>query len=995
MCGLALLVGMLIALPASLCAQSIGSSNPLETGTPATGRQAKGKKPAGVRQSDGDREALRRRAEEAADKAAVLRQRQNGKELSAAITLFQESARLFQAGHFYSDAAGADLQAGEIYFTLSKYKNALSSYQEALNLGGNSPELLCRARSRMARTYATTGQNTEAEDCSKKALQECSALPDPKLRAEALEARGEAFYNSGQSAESVELFSRARELFAEAKDENGQAQALLMLAYARFGDQRAESLQLAGEALRLWSSNQNHHGVAEARSALGIFAATTDEFETAQCNYQQSLPVFQQTGDKDNEASVLNGIGYASRETGDVQTSLEYYQQAKTAFASVQDLLGEGEAIAGMGKALLAMRRYPSLLPLYRAKLRLAQQTRNIKQEASALADMAEVYEVEHEYAKAETLYRRALAAYHSADSDQGVGAVLIRLAHLHAGQGRYSQAISFLESARELKSKTGQVEDLARIHYELASIDRRLNRLDDARAAIEKTIEIIESQRLKIAKFDSRAGYFASVHKYYALYIQVLMLLHGQHPEQGFMQLAFEASEKSKVRALLDLLNASGQESPCDELLRRQLAPAETTGARAADAEQAASAAPVLTLKQIQAEIESDGTVLLEYALGDEKSYVWVVDQKQIVAHELPQSAKIRRLARLFRDTLTARQPRSGESLDQYQNRVRSADVAYPLLARQLSRLLLGPMDLARAGRLLIVPDGFLQYIPFSALLLPEAGANHAVLISHHEVVVLPSGSALDTLRRAAVKRMPPTRTAVVIADPVVERDDPRVAHARNSTRKKSQEQPPVLKIALRGAEAYIARLPGSRAEAETIRQVLGPQDVLVAWDFNASRDAVLQGLLEHYRLVHFATHGIIDARHPEMSGLILSLVNESGQQQDGYLRLGDIYKLKLSADLVVLSACNSALGKDLESEGTIGLPRGFLYAGARSVIASLWKVDDEAAADFTKGLYARMQRGESPSSAIRGAQLEMSRGRKWPAPFYWAAFVLQGDYK
>src|SRR5262249_5846993 len=162
---------------------------------------------------------------------------------------------------------------------------------------------------------------------------------------------------------------------------------------------------------------------------------------------------------------------------------------------------------------------------------------------------------------------------------------------------------------------------------------------------------------------------------------------------------------------------------------------------------------------------------------------------------------------------------------------------------------------------------------------------------------------------------------------------------------------------------------------------------------DFNASRDRVLQGELEPYRIIHFATHGIIDARHPEMSGLILSLVNERGQPQDGYLRLGDIYKLRLSADLVVLSACNSALGKRLESEGIIGLPRGFLYAGGHSVIASLWKVDDEAGADFMKGFYARIKRGESPSSALRGAQVEMSQGHRWPEPFYWAAFVLQGD--
>jgi CHAT domain-containing protein len=311
------------------------------------------------------------------------------------------------------------------------------------------------------------------------------------------------------------------------------------------------------------------------------------------------------------------------------------------------------------------------------------------------------------------------------------------------------------------------------------------------------------------------------------------------------------------------------------------------------------------------------------------------------------------------------------------------------------LSQLLLGKVRQAGIGRLLIVPDGLLQYISFSALLLPAEDGSSPYLISQYEIMMLPSASALNTLRKAAEKRGPPTHTAAIVADPVVERDDPRVPHVHHANTRKSQERPSDLKMALRDIQAPedVTRLPGSRAEARAIEQAFGAEDVVLALDFRASRDNILQGMLEHYRFVHFATHGIIDVRRPEMSGLVLSLVNERGQSQNGYLRLGDIYKLKLSADLVVLSACNSALGKELESEGIIGLPRGFLYAGGRSVIASLWKMEDEAAADFMKGLYARIKQGESPSAALRGTQLEMSQGRRWPQPFYWASFALQGD--
>src|SRR5262249_17780211 len=152
-----------------------------------------------------------------------------------------------------------------------------------------------------------------------------------------------------------------------------------------------------------------------------------------------------------------------------------------------------------------------------------------------------------------------------------GESDTLMRIGHLQARQGRYPEALASFERANALKEKTGQIEEIAKIQYELAWIYRHLNRLQDSRLAIEKTIDIVENQRISISHFDTRALYFASVHRYYALYIQVLMLLHQQQPELGFAKRVFEASERSKVRSLLDLLTTSDQDAPCDELLRRQ----------------------------------------------------------------------------------------------------------------------------------------------------------------------------------------------------------------------------------------------------------------------------------------------------------------------------------------------------------------------------------------------------------------------------------------
>jgi len=163
----------------------------------------------------------------------------------------------------------------------------------------------------------------------------------------------------------------------------------------------------------------------------------------------------------------------------------------------------------------------------------------------------------------------------------------------------------------------------------------------------------------------------------------------------------------------------------------------------------------------------------------------------------------------------------------------------------------------------------------------------------------------------------------------------------------------------------------------------------------FDASRSKALGPELATYRIVHFATHGMINNEHPELSGIVLSLFDRDGHSQNGFLRLQDIYNLHLPVDLVVLSACSTGLGKDVRGEGLVGLTRGFMYAGAAGVVASLWKVDDDATAELMKHFYeAIFRKGLSPGAALRDAQLAMQQSRRWHAPYYWAGFVIQGQY-
>jgi CHAT domain-containing protein len=192
------------------------------------------------------------------------------------------------------------------------------------------------------------------------------------------------------------------------------------------------------------------------------------------------------------------------------------------------------------------------------------------------------------------------------------------------------------------------------------------------------------------------------------------------------------------------------------------------------------------------------------------------------------------------------------------------------------------------------------------------------------------------------------------------------------------------------------LPRLPFSRREADSIFNVSPKNLSLKEVDFEASKSNVFKTNLEQYRILHFATHGLLNSQHPELSGLVLSLVDKNGGEIDGFLRLQDIYNLKLSADLVVLSACQTALGKDIKGEGLISLTRGFMYSGAPRVVASLWKVDDVATAELMTVFYRKMLvENLRPAAALRGAQAEMIKQTRWKSPYYWAGFIIQGDWR
>jgi CHAT domain-containing protein len=293
-----------------------------------------------------------------------------------------------------------------------------------------------------------------------------------------------------------------------------------------------------------------------------------------------------------------------------------------------------------------------------------------------------------------------------------------------------------------------------------------------------------------------------------------------------------------------------------------------------------------------------------------------------------------------------------------------------------------------------------------------PRRSVAFVPLIANHEIVTLPSASVLATLRRIRTGRSAAPHALAVLADPVFSSEDQRVG-LDIRTKTESGQGPDqggkagngattvkiVTDVGRSAADSGIQvfrRLLFSRQEAEAITGLLPASERLQALDFAADRRLALSGKLGEYRILHFATHGLLNNKIPALSGLVFSLVDEQGRPLNGFLRLHEIYNLKLNADLVVLSGCQTALGQEVSGEGLIGLTRGFMYAGAPRVVASLWNVNDQATANLMKLFYQRMMKdGYRPAAALRAAQIAMWKTEPNAVPYRWGAFILQGDWR
>ena len=798
------------------------------------------------------------------------------------------------------------------------------------------------------------------------ALSLYGAIADRSEQFTVLIGMGNNYRMMSEPQKALERFDQALQIARALGDKFRQGLSLQLTAevYENL-EEWGKQLQSGSEALHLYQATGEKVREARMLSVISNLYNFLGEEEKAREYFERLIPLYQALGDKNGEALTLRRIGYSYHLEYNAQKSLEYSSKALAIWQAVE----------------------------------------NKQQEAVEHSLVGNEYARAGERQKALDHAEQAVRLMPAVSVNKSVRAqMLINVGQTYYKLGEFEKALTYYNEPLHILQTSGAKRSEAITLKHIASALRDLGRLTEAQVNIEKSIALLEYLRDHAGSPELQASFTGSLFNFYEFYGDLMMRLHAINPKAGHDLTALAFNEKVKARSLIALLTKA----------RVNLQPGVGSSRLTALTEP-----QPLVVKEIQQQLDGN-TILLEYELGDDRSYLWVVTTDGVLSYQLPPKAEVEAQARRVYQLLIARQPSPGLTDAQQRAREIAADAQYGTQAAILSNMLLAPVA-AQLGtkRLLIVGDGALQYLPFAALPVPAAQGTGTKtdsrhLIIDHEIVSLPSASVLAVLRRELADRQPATKMVAVLADPVFSPDDARVKQSLASTRGLGSTQKPqaqttvssahssTLNRALRSVRgvderAGLRRLLFSRDEAEAILSAVRPrQSGLEALDFRASRKMAMSDELSQYRIIHFSTHGLLDSRRPELSGLVLSLVDEAGQPQEGFLRLHEIYNLRLNADLVVLSACQTGLGKDVRGEGLIGLTRGFMYAGTPRVVASLWQVDDAATAELMKRFYKGVLHEKlPPAAALRVAQIEMLKKRHWQSPYYWGAFVLQGEWR
>lgn len=886
---------------------------------------------------------------------------------------------------------------GSLEQALATYSSTLVQWQRLQDQQGEA-ETLCR----IGDTLGALGRSREAIDSYTRSAVLFQQSRDARSAAYMELRIGEAMIRVADAPAALERLNAALAYFTNAANQHGQAQVLhdLGLTYYNIGD-ATRALEYYRRSLELWRSLGERRAEAITLMSAAAAHAELNEAETAMELYREVLSVLRQLNDSSGQASALNGMALMYNEMGEYQKALDSCFHALSIRRDIGDVQGQALTLDNLGSIYQNSGDLEKAYTFYQEALPLRRQAGDTAGEAATLNNLGQYFREIGDFGKALESFQQSYALIRWTGYLSGEATALRNIAQAELGLQDANAAARDIQGAREMFAQlsdrsgeascislqaqielrrgnpeealklylealsmirpTGDRPGEARMLLEIARIQRTLHRRSEAANSVEESIRILESIRSEFLSHALRVSYLSAGRDAYEFYVSLLYEMHLAEPDAGNAALAFRVSEGARARTFSDLLSES-----LDKM--------RAEGNPAPPAEERPQLPAPVRLADVQQQLLEPNMVLLEFLTGKEESYAWAVTQTDCLMYPIPHGQELQQGVERMYQYLRSSDPDAEGRMDPV------SEQQFWKLAADLGQQLLGPAaSLIEGKRILISADSALQYLPFSVLRLPRTETPIGV---DHQLVYLPSATSLLLLRKEARNRTQPRETLAVLADPVFDPGDPRIQSA-------SQH------IARAPAALSLSRIPFTRREAQAILQ-LAPGESYLATDSNASRQTLESAKIRKYRYIHIATHGILDTSNPELSGLVLSLYAKDGAVIPGVVTTSDIFSLNLSADLVVLSGCSTALGKDVRGEGLSGMVRAFLYAGAQRVLASLWSVRDAATVELMTHFYSGIfKRKLSPAAALQETQRYMWSQKRWRSPYYWAAFVLSGEYR
>lgn len=915
---------------------------------------------------------------------------------------------------------------------------ALPSYDHAFAVasGMHDASFMQQILMSKARFLLLDGQHyVDALEVAKQAVAVPVTGDDPMTEGMTWKTLGSAYLDLDRYDESIEASKRALAILHKAGNLYWENILLDNLgdAYRENGD-LLQALATDKEALQLAHELHDDYGVIEMLSELGGISTSRGAYQQALNFFSQAVEIALPSGYITVQGEAWANLGSLDLVLNDPDGAQTAYQKALAIARSTKDRPLELGALEELGDLELDRSKPQEAASDFSSGLQIARELDMARATCGLSIGLARASSVEQKYDAANELLAGALETAtrmqlvdEQAAAYQAMGEIAAAQKEWKNAAGAYSRSASLWQQAPD---RARQIAALSR----LASIEYEQDDLNAARTHTSQAMDLIESSRGSIARGALRTRFFTSRRETYDLAIRVLMKLDSQTPGKGFAAAAWQVAERARARSLLDdLESASRENAPAQgDPLQKRLAALDSRiedlrdkltslGSSAADAQKAqalsrdvhaalleeneiesrralldVAAQPAqqpLTAQQFASRVLDGTTALVEYWSGDHSDYLWVLTSKGDCRGFSLDHERITKEAAAFHQSLSSRVKLvPTETLAQRDARFTSADAQVRAVLLQLADAIL-PTDarntLTGMQALVVIADGPMLSVPFSAL---PAGPRASYLIERYEIISEPSAAAMAALRDRSSSANHGDARIAVFADPVYTRADTRfrTALAENSA-------PEGLQRAFLSVDfSRLPRLPGSYREAESIAAIAGKQNTSLYLGFDATPAAVMAADRSRYGIAHFAAHIVSRPDYPELSGIVLSMVDKEGNSRDGVLWLKDILQSHTTEDLIVLSGCDSATGAFIPGEGMNGLVRAFLTSGARQVVATLWAADDVASSALMTSFYqAFLTQHLSASAALRKAQRTMLATEGRSAPYYWAGFQVEGAWQ